>query len=161
LVPALAGVGRRPVRRLGPVVLWDREAEGPPHARALRAEMDGDRAADLAGGDVERAEPGHGLHGIAHRVRAELAPALAPEVRGGVGAVDGPHDLGQLGRPRADLQVVLAGAEHVVTLVATALHAALDLSRLPAGDPDLGHDQPDRALRSGDARHDQIGPAVL
>src|SRR5438132_7345778 len=48
-----------------------------PDARGLRREMDRDRAPDLARGDLERAEPGHGLDRVAHRVRAELRPPLA------------------------------------------------------------------------------------
>src|SRR6185369_10182702 len=130
-------------------------------ARGLAGEVDGDRASDLAAGDLGGAEAGHALHGVAHGVGAELRPALAPEIVRRERAVDDLEHLGHLLRAGRDAAVVLAHAEDVVTLVATPLHPALDLARPPAGHSDLRHDQPQRAPGAGDGGHPRIGPAVL
>src|SRR5260221_635240 len=107
------------------------------------------------------AESGHPLDGIAHAVRAELGPALAPQVVGREGAVDHLEHLRQLLGPLRDLAVVLARAEDVVALVAALLHAALDLPGRPERDADLRHHEADGALRACHRGHDRIGPAIL
>src|SRR5205814_7593953 len=126
---ASAGIG--PLLDRGAIELRDLVAKGLAHPRRLRGDVDRDRTSDLARHDVVPAEPRHSLDGIAHRVRAELAPALAPEVVGGEGAVDDLEHLGELLRPLRDFAVVLAGAEDVVALVAALLHATLDLPGRP------------------------------
>src|SRR5207244_1925229 len=143
------------------VELGNRVALREPHARGLTGQMDRDGAADLAGGDVERAEAGHRLHGIAHRVGAELGPALAPEVLRHLRAVDDGQHLGELLRALRHAAVVLPHAEDVVAAAGALLHAALDLTRRPQRHADLGHDEPERALGAGDGGHARIGPAVL
>src|SRR5262245_40995408 len=145
----------------GAVELRDLVTERQPDARRLRAEVDRDRAADLARGDLGRPEPGHGLDGIARGVRAELGPALAPEVVGHQRAVDHLAHLGDLVGARGDLAVVLADAEHVVPGALALLGAPLDLTGLPERHADLRHDQAERARGTGDRGHDRIGPAVL
>src|SRR6185436_17218656 len=113
-------------------------------ARGLRAEVDRDRAADFARRDLEPAEAGHRQDGIAHGVLAELRPALAPQIVGGVRAVDDLEHLRELLHARRDLAIVLAGAEHDVPGAAAAtFHAALDRAGLPHGDADARHDQTD------------------
>src|SRR5712692_6285093 len=99
--------------------------------------MDGDRASDLAAGDLERADPGHRLHGIAHGVGAQLGPALTPEILRDLGTVDDRQHLGDVGGARGDAAVVLAHAEDVVTLASGLLVAALDLTGLPQRHADL------------------------
>ena len=123
--------------------------------------MDRDRAADLAGGDVEGTERGHALDRVAHRVGAELGPPLAPEVLGHQRPVDHREDLGQLLGARRDAPVVLAHAEDVVAGALALLGAALDLAGLPHRHADLGHDQAEGTRRAGHGGHDRIGPAVL
>src|SRR5438270_81951 len=82
-------------------------------------------------------ETGHGLDRVAHRVRAELRPPLAPEVVGDLGAVDHREHRRQRGRAGGDPPVVLAGAEDVVPLALAALQAALHPAGLPEGHADL------------------------
>src|SRR5207249_9975327 len=125
------------------------------------AEVDRDRAAHLARGDLERPEPGYGLHRVACGVRAKLGPALAPEVLGHLGAVDHLEHLRHLVGAGGDLAVVLAHAEHVVAGALSLLGAALDLTRLPERHAELRHHQAERAPGARDRGHDRAGPAVL
>ena len=85
---------------LGPLVgggsaeLHHAMAEAQAHARRLRAQADGDLAAPGLGGDVASAEAGHGLDGVAHGIDAQLAPALAPQVVGGLRGIDDRQEIG-------------------------------------------------------------------
>src|SRR2546430_1455674 len=111
----------------------------------VRCEVNRDRAPDLARGDLERPEAGHGLDRVAHGVRAELRPPLTPEVVGDLSAVDHREHRRERGCARGDPPVVFAGAEDVVALALASLHAALHLTGLPQGHTDFGHHQPHRS----------------
>src|SRR5207245_2871185 len=166
---AVAGLGPRRPRRA-----CNRCSSRQATARKLTRELDPRALQDEADvlslrlarpgvalpGDLGRPEPRHGLHGIARGVRAELGPALAPEVLGHLGSVDHLEHLGHFSGARRDFAVVLADPEYVVSGALTFLGSALDLARLPHRDTDLRHDQPERSRGAGHRGHDWIGPAV-
>src|SRR5207244_7282718 len=120
--------------------LGDGQAERQPHARRLGAQPDGDLPASRLSGYLEAAEARHGLDRVAHGIGAKLGPALAPEIVGGLGAVDDGEHLRQRLDPWRHLPVVLAGAEYVVPRAAALFGAPLDVAGLPESDRDLGHD---------------------
>src|SRR5262245_6105206 len=150
LLVDVALVGRCPLLGGVAIELGNLVAEREPDPRRLGPEVDRDRSADLARLDLERAEAGHGLHGVAGAVGAKLRPALAPQVVGCQGTVDDREHLGDFLRAGGDAPVVLAHAEHVVAGPLSLFRAALDLSGLPQRHTDLRHDEPQRARRAGD-----------
>src|SRR5262249_22661224 len=137
-------VGRGPLLGGGPARLEDPIAERQHAEVGLWPEGDRDGAAGFARRDLERAEAGHGLHGIAGRVGAKLRPALAPQVVGGQRAVDDREHLGDFLDARGDAPVVLAHAEHIVAGALAFLGAALDLPGLPQRHAHLRPYEPQR-----------------
>src|SRR5262245_58915592 len=110
------------------------QAKREADPRRLLGEANRDLAPTRLPRDLRGAEPGHRLHGVAHRVLRQLGPALAPQVVRWPRAVDHLEHRGQLLRARGDRAVVLSSAEHVVAGARPALHPALDLAGLPQGD---------------------------
>src|SRR3954471_14026476 len=104
-------------------------AERLADAHAFAGELDLEATDRGVVGAGRRREPGGGGDAVAHAVLAELRPALAPEIAGGLRAVDAAKPFRQLFDPRGDAAVRLADAEDRV-LVAALVHGAADATSL-------------------------------
>src|SRR5688572_4952577 len=146
--------------RLGAADLLELVAEGLADADALRGERNLEApergiTQALAAGNARG-----GAHAGAHAVLHQLRPALAPQVGGGLGAVDAAEPLHQLLDAPGDAAVRLADAEHGV-LVAAFRRGLADASGFVQVDRDHRGDGADHAPPADHAGDGLLVHAIL
>src|SRR6478736_2635438 len=131
-----------------------------PDADRFAPEPGGEATDRLALQHLSAGQTGAGGESVAHRVRDELRPALAPQVAsylGAIGVADQPADLF---RPLRDPTVHFAGAKHRVRRPALA-GAAMDVTGFRQVDRDAARNAAEGLTPADDAGNRLFIHAVL